>query len=78
MRSVIEMPGVIPTNSIAFSKPYKLPLKGSSNGARLMPFRNKHGRLILSCAKTSETTVTAKSGGKLLCYCTRCKSVVRG
>ncbi|XP_055830574.1 uncharacterized protein LOC129899593 isoform X2 [Solanum dulcamara] len=62
VRSVIEMPGVIPTNIIAFSKPYKLPLKGSSNGARLMPFPNRHGRLILSCAKTSETTVTAKSG----------------
>ncbi|XP_006353414.1 biotin carboxyl carrier protein of acetyl-CoA carboxylase [Solanum tuberosum] len=62
VRSVIEMPGVIPTNSIAFSKPTKLSLKGSSNGARLMSSPNKHGRLTLSCAKTSETTVTAKSG----------------
>ncbi|KAK6786529.1 hypothetical protein RDI58_015054 [Solanum bulbocastanum] len=62
VRSVIEMPGVIPTNSIAFSRPTKLSLKGSSNGARLMSSPNKHGRLVLSCAKTSETTVTAKSG----------------
>ncbi|KAJ8537231.1 hypothetical protein K7X08_035632 [Anisodus acutangulus] len=61
VRSVIEMPGVIPTNSVVFSKHTKLPLKGSSNGARLMSSPNKHGRLILSCAKTSETTVTSKS-----------------
>ncbi|KAK4363585.1 hypothetical protein RND71_018826 [Anisodus tanguticus] len=64
VRSVIEMPGVIPTNSIAFSKPTKLLLKGSSNDARVMSSPNKHGRLILSCAKTSETTVTAKSNGE--------------
>ncbi|XP_004240889.1 uncharacterized protein [Solanum lycopersicum] len=62
VRSVIEMPGVIPTNNIAFSKPTKFSLKGSSNGARRISSPNKHGRLILSCAKTSETTVTAKSG----------------
>lgn len=62
VRSVIEIPGVIPTNSIAFSKPTKLPLKGYSNGARFMSSPNKHGRLILPCAKTSESTVTARSG----------------
>ncbi|KAJ8552932.1 hypothetical protein K7X08_020325 [Anisodus acutangulus] len=66
VRSVIEMPGVIPTNSVAFSKPTKLPLKGSSIDARVMSSPNKHGRLILSCAKTSETTVTAKSNGAVL------------
>lgn len=62
VRSVTEVPGIIPTNSIAFSKPTNFSLKGSSNGARLMSSPNKHGRLILSCAKTSETTVTTKSG----------------
>ncbi|XP_075111110.1 uncharacterized protein LOC107795053 isoform X2 [Nicotiana tabacum] len=65
MRSVIEMPGVIPMNNVAFSKPTKLPLKGSSNGAKLVSSTNKHSRLILSCAKTSETTVTTKSGAVL-------------
>ncbi|XP_047270761.1 biotin carboxyl carrier protein of acetyl-CoA carboxylase isoform X6 [Capsicum annuum] len=66
VRSGIEMPGVIPTNSIAFSKFTKLTLKDSSNGARFMSSPNKHGRLMLSCAKTSETTVTAKSDGAVL------------
>lgn len=61
VRSVTEMPGFIPTNSIAFSKPTNFSLKGSSNGASLTSSPNKHGRLILSCAKTSETTVTTKS-----------------
>ncbi|KAM3309058.1 putative protein isoform X1 [Capsicum chacoense] len=66
VRSGIEMPGVIPTTSIAFSKPTKLTLKDSSNGARFMSSPNKHGRLMLSCAKTSETTMTAKSDGAVL------------
>nr|XP_033515792.1 uncharacterized protein LOC104110916 isoform X3 [Nicotiana tomentosiformis] len=61
MRSVIEMPGVFPMNNVAFSKPTKLPVKGSSSGAKLVSSTNKHNRLILYCAKTSETTVTAKS-----------------
>ncbi|XP_059301768.1 uncharacterized protein LOC132053666 isoform X2 [Lycium ferocissimum] len=66
VRSVIEMHGVIPMNSVAYSKPTKFPLKGSTNGARLASSPNKHVRLILSCAKTSETTVTAKSDGTVL------------
>ncbi|OIT21608.1 PREDICTED: uncharacterized protein LOC109218695 [Nicotiana attenuata] len=61
MRSVIEIPGVIPMNNVGFSKPTKFPLKGSSNGAKLVSSTNKHSSFILSCAKTSETTVTAKS-----------------
>ncbi|CAN4102334.1 unnamed protein product [Withania somnifera] len=60
------MPGVIPTNSISFSKSTKFPLKDYSNGARFVSSPIKHGRLILSCAKISESTVTARSGGVVL------------
>ncbi|CAN4101593.1 unnamed protein product [Withania somnifera] len=56
------MPGVFPINSIAFSKPTKFPLKGYSNGVKFMSSPKKHGRLILSSAKTSESTVTVRSG----------------
>ncbi|OIT03639.1 PREDICTED: uncharacterized protein LOC109225681 [Nicotiana attenuata] len=61
LKSVSEMPGVFPANNVVFSNLTMFPIKGFLNDAKLVSSSNKNGRLILSCAKTSETIVTAKS-----------------
>ncbi|XP_070031118.1 uncharacterized protein [Nicotiana tomentosiformis] len=55
------MPGVFPKNNFVFSNQTKFPIKDYLNDAKLVSSSNNNGRLILSCAKTYETIVTAKS-----------------
>ncbi|MCD9641253.1 hypothetical protein HAX54_027343 [Datura stramonium] len=61
LKSVSEMPGICLMNNAVISNLTKFPIKGSQNGSNFVSSSNKNSRLILSCAKTSETTVTAKS-----------------
>ncbi|MCD9641252.1 hypothetical protein HAX54_027342 [Datura stramonium] len=61
LKSVSELPGICSVNNAAISNLTKFPIKGSLNGSNLASSSNKNSRLILSCGKTSETTVIAKS-----------------
>lgn len=59
------MPGVFPKNNFVFSNQTKFSIKDYLNDAKLVSSSNNNGRLILSCAKTYETIVIAKSEGEL-------------
>ncbi|GFQ07128.1 hypothetical protein PHJA_002856900 [Phtheirospermum japonicum] len=59
LKSVLERPGMITMNNAAFCHLSKLPVYGQN----VISSPNKHGTLLVSCAKTSEATVAAKSKG---------------
>ncbi|CAA0831354.1 biotin/lipoyl attachment domain-containing protein [Striga hermonthica] len=59
LRTVIEKPGMLIMNTAAFSSNRKfLACRGS-----VTSFKNRNGYLFVSCVKTSDTTLTAKSNG---------------
>ncbi|KAL0303918.1 UNVERIFIED_CONTAM: hypothetical protein Sradi_6259900 [Sesamum radiatum] len=59
LKSVLERPGMITTNNSAFCNPSRLPVYGG----KITSSTSRHSALLVSCVKTSETTVTAKSKG---------------
>ncbi|KAK4436472.1 hypothetical protein Salat_0810900 [Sesamum alatum] len=56
-RTVLEKPGTVTINNSAFSNLSKLPVCGG----KLSSSTNRHGAILVSCVKNSETTVTSKS-----------------
>ncbi|KAL0402959.1 UNVERIFIED_CONTAM: hypothetical protein Sradi_1936700 [Sesamum radiatum] len=56
-RTVLEKPGTVTINNSAFSNPSKLPVCGG----KLSSSTNRHGAILVSCVKNSETTATSKS-----------------
>ncbi|GER57730.1 biotin/lipoyl attachment domain-containing protein [Striga asiatica] len=61
LRTVIEKPGMLIMNTAAFSSNRKFPACRGS----VTSFKNRNGSLFVSCVKTSDTTLTAKSNGGL-------------
>ncbi|GER39436.1 biotin/lipoyl attachment domain-containing family protein, partial [Striga asiatica] len=59
LRTVIEKPGMLIMNTAAFSSNRKFPACRGS----VTSFKNRNGSLFVSCVKTSDTTLTAKSNG---------------
>ncbi|KAK4433374.1 hypothetical protein Salat_1099700 [Sesamum alatum] len=59
LKSVLERPGMVTMNNAAFCNPSRLPVFGG----KITSSTSRHGALLVSCVKTSEATVTAKSKG---------------
>lgn len=64
-RTVLEKPGTVTINYSAFSNLSKLTVCGG----KLSSSTNRHGAILVSCVKNSETPVTSKSNSELF-YCT--------
>lgn len=62
LKSILDMAGVVPMNNAAFSN-----RSGFAFGGKLICSRNRHNRLVISSAKTSET-VPANLNGQLLFF----------
>ncbi|KAL7107572.1 hypothetical protein ACP275_06G063200 [Erythranthe tilingii] len=59
LKSGVERPAMITMNNAAFYNLSRLPVFGGNT----VSSTNRHGALLVSCVKTSEATVTAKSKG---------------
>lgn len=59
--TVIEKPGMLTMNNAAFSNLSKLPVCGG----KIISCANSRGPILVSCVKTSDITVTAKSNSEL-------------
>ncbi|KAL3834795.1 hypothetical protein ACJIZ3_009531 [Penstemon smallii] len=60
LKSMLEKPGIVTINHATFSNLNKLPVFGG----KIVSSTNRHGTLLMSCLKTSEATVTAKSNSE--------------
>lgn len=62
LKSIIDKPCLFPMNNVGFSGFAKCHIQGLAYGGKLISSSSKMGGVIVvSCAKTSEATVTAKS-----------------
>ncbi|KAL3650320.1 hypothetical protein CASFOL_006723 [Castilleja foliolosa] len=59
LNTVFEKPGMLTKNNAAFSSYSKLPVYGGN----VISFKSRRDSLFVSCAKTSDTTLIAKSNG---------------
>lgn len=59
LKSVLQRPGMVTMIGAAYCDISKLPACGGKN----LSSRKRHGALLVSCAKTSEATISAKAKG---------------
>ncbi|XP_057779384.1 uncharacterized protein LOC130997965 [Salvia miltiorrhiza] len=59
LKFVLQRPGMVTMNGAAYCGLSKLPACGGKN----LSSRKRHGALLVSCAKTSEATISAKAKG---------------
>ncbi|XP_027110715.1 uncharacterized protein LOC113762383 isoform X2 [Coffea eugenioides] len=61
LKSIIDKPGAVPMTTVGFSGLAKCHIQGLAYNGKLISSTSKMGGVIVSCVKTSEVPVTAKS-----------------